>query len=160
MMLRSNMLGWIATVVATSAALGACVDLGDEDMDWSLLDRPEPPPPVDSGVPDGDAGDAGDAIDASTPPPDHAEILILNLSFNPPSVRIAEGGTVTWFNLDPVQHDVRSGSPEVPTSMFNSGLLDRSDSYAFVFDDPGLYEYYCSTHAEQMRDATIEVVTP
>lgn len=156
---RARFLG--ASVLAptlTVAALGACLDLGDTNMDWRKLDRPEPPAPVDSGPPDEDAGDAGEEVDSSTPPPDHAEVLIFNLAFDPPHVRVARGGTVTWFNLDPVQHDVRSGSPAAPTATFNSGLLDRSDTYGFVFDDAGAYEYYCSTHAKQMYGATVDVV--
>ena len=138
-------------------ALAGCPDLGDTPMDWSTLDRPEPPKPVDAAVPP-DAGDGAVEIDASDPPPEHADVLAQNIAFNPMVVRIVVGGTVTWYNLDLVQHDIRSGSPAVPTALFNSGLMDRGDAFTFRFTQAGRYEYYCSTHANVMFGAIVEVV--
>ena len=146
---------------ATAAALAGCPDLGDTNMDWSRLDRPEPPPRLDSGPTDaGDGGDGGQDLDAGDPAPSHVDILVVNLAFDPLHARVAAGGSVTWYNLDAVQHDIRSGSPEVPNATFNSGLLDRGDSFTFDFPAPALDEYYCSTHSKQMRGATVEVVEP
>lgn len=139
------------------AVAGGCPDLGDRLADWSALDRPGPPDaaiPFDGG---GEGDDAG-SLDAATPAPGHADVLLQNITISPPYVRVAVGGDVTWYNLDPVQHDVRSGSPEMPAALFNSGLLDRGDSFSLRFEAAGIVRYYCSTHANRMRDAVVEVV--
>lgn len=134
--------------------LTGCPDEGSHHVNWSQYDRPAPPDPLDAEVPP----DGGDAGDAAEPAPMHADVLVQNIAFSPMSVRIAVGGTVTWQNLDLVQHDIRSGTPSVPTTLFNSGLMDRGSTFTWQFDTPGIYEYYCSTHANVMLGATVEVV--
>ncbi|MBI2897858.1 MAG: hypothetical protein HYY06_30145 [Deltaproteobacteria bacterium] len=136
--------------------LAGCPDVGDDPMDWDPGDDP-----VDSGGPaPGDAGDSGLLQDADGPPPLEAAVMLQNLRIVPDYVKIAEGGTVTWTNLDAVQHNIRSGTPEATTDLLASGLLDRGDTYTFTFTEPGQVLYYCGTHANVMVNAVVEVVAP
>lgn len=148
----------VTLALALSTAVFGCPDLGDQPMDWSELDRPAP---GDAASPS-DAGEAGDSDatqpDSGVPVPEHVEVLLRHIAIEPAYARVAVGGTVTWRNLDLAQHDVRSGSPEAPSPLFNSGLLDIGDSFTVRFESPGPVPYYCSTHSEQMRDAVIDVL--
>ena len=51
------------------------------------------------------------------------------------------GDTVTWTFDDAVPHTVTSD-----TGVFSSGAQQIGGSYAFTFNDPGTYPYYCQVH--------------
>ncbi len=67
------------------------------------------------------------------------EVAIENFSFNPASVEILTGDTVRWTNMDSATHTVRG-----PT--FESKVLEKGDTYEFLFTDAGTYNYDCSIH--------------
>lgn len=151
---------WLA-VAASSLGLVACPDLGGEPMDWSALDPPVSEPPADAATePDGGWPDGGrPQQDAGVMQPVHdAQVRLEYLAIVPNYVLLEVGGTVTWINLDSVPHDIRSGSPSQPTATITSALLERGESFRFTFTEPGLIPYYCSTHANEMVDAVIDVV--
>jgi len=70
-------------------------------------------------------------------------VEIKNLSYNPGSVEIPVGTTVTWTNDDTVPHTVTAKDREV----LQSGTLNPGDSYSKTFDQPGTYDYFCEFHA-------------
>lgn len=71
-------------------------------------------------------------------------IAIKNFAFDPGSLTVKAGTTVTWTNQDSVPHIVASdtGSP-VP---FTSGSLPNGAPYSFTFKQAGTYTYHCSIH--------------
>jgi len=69
------------------------------------------------------------------------QVKIGNFSFNPATLTVKVGATVTWINEDDVPHTVVS-----TTKKFSSRVLDTDDKYAQAFANPGTYEYYCSVH--------------
>jgi plastocyanin len=73
--------------------------------------------------------------------PQVIEVQIDYFSFMPHDITVAAGATVTWVNLDDVQHKVRSTD-----KTFKSKVLRTGDKFSFKFDEPGTYEYYCSIH--------------
>jgi plastocyanin len=77
------------------------------------------------------------------------EVQIDYFSFMPHEITIAAGATVTWVNLDDVQHKVTSTD-----RTFKSRVLRTDDKFSFKFDEPGTYEYYCSIHPK-MRGKVI-----
>jgi plastocyanin len=77
-------------------------------------------------------------------------IAIHNFMFNPMSLVVAVGTTVSWKNLDGEPHTIRSLD-----DTFRSGALDQNDSFSFKFDKPGTYRYACSIHPQMV--ATIVV---
>ncbi len=74
---------------------------------------------------------------------EEAVVNIDNFVFSPAEITIKAGSKLTWTNRDDIPHAVASAaSPPV----FRSKALDTDDSYAFVFDRPGRFPYFCSLH--------------
>ncbi len=73
------------------------------------------------------------------PAPTNASSDISGFAYGPASV--TRGGSVTWVNRDPVQHDVvaKDGS-------FRSPILEPGQSYSARFDAAGTFAYVCSIH--------------
>jgi len=85
-----------------------------------------------------------------------AAVSIVGTSFQPATITVAAGGTVTWTTTQSIgqQHSVTSGKPGDPDSgkVFDSGigLQDNGQSFQFTFNTPGTYDYYCQVHPTQM----------
>jgi plastocyanin len=90
-----------------------------------------------------------------------AAVSIDGLAFQPPSITVAAGDTVTWTVTKSIgaQHTVTSGKPGGPDvgKVFDSGfvLQNNGDSYQFKFDTPGTYDYFCQVHPTQMTGTII-----
>ena len=112
--------------------------------------------------------------DSSTPQPasprrEAGDVTVEGLAFNPETLEVAVGTTVTWTNDDPVQHTVTSGvkgtqgAPGVskgkadrPDGTFDGALDDRGATFAFTFDEPGTYEYFCRIHGGMTGTIVVE----
>lgn len=66
-------------------------------------------------------------------------IDIQNFSFNPATLTVKVGSTVTWTNRDSVNHQIKS-------DIFDSNLLDTNQTYSFTFTTAGTYNYFCPPH--------------
>jgi plastocyanin len=66
-------------------------------------------------------------------------VTIEGFAFNPSTLNVKAGTTVTWVNKDSTAHTIKSDS-------FNSGSLNKDQSYEFKFDGKGTYEYSCGIH--------------
>jgi plastocyanin len=67
------------------------------------------------------------------------DVSIQNSAYNPASVQISTGDTVKWTNMDSTTHTVTG-------STFESGNINKGQSYQFQFTEPGTYSYTCSIH--------------
>lgn len=67
------------------------------------------------------------------------DINIQNFSFNPATLTVKMGDTVTWTNNDSANHQIRS-------DMFNSAPLSNGQTYSFTFKTAGTYNYSCAIH--------------
>src|ERR1044071_5327099 len=68
-----------------------------------------------------------------------------SLSYDPFSVSIQPGDTVTWV-WQASDHSVTSGSPDQPSGLFDSGIKTSGSSFSFTFTTPGTIFYYCTPH--------------
>lgn len=68
-------------------------------------------------------------------------VSITNFKFNPTTLTVPVGATVTWTNQDEEPHTVagKDGS-------FHSPGMDTHGTYSFTFTTPGSYDYICSIH--------------
>lgn len=66
---------------------------------------------------------------------------ISNFKYEPSLIKVKKGSTVTWTNSDDVQHDVTSDSDSELRGL-NSDLLDKGESYSFIFAEAGIYTYH------------------
>lgn len=68
-------------------------------------------------------------------------IAIQNMAFNPTTLTVPVGTTVTWKNLDNVTHHIVSD-----TGAFESSDLTNGQTFNFTFNKAGNYPYHCSIH--------------
>ena len=74
--------------------------------------------------------------------------------FDPPTLQVKVGTTVTWINEDNFTHNVHflSGAD------WQSPPLRPGQQTSFTFTKPGEYRYQCDFHAQMMKGVII--VTP
>lgn len=69
-------------------------------------------------------------------------VSISNFAFNPASLTIKQGDTVTWTNQDSAPHTVTSDSGnELASTKLASG-----QTYSHTFNTLGTFDYHCSIH--------------
>ena len=119
------------------------------------------------------AGPAPAAGQARPGSPDTTVAFVVTLTdanrFQPMSLTIPKGSTVTWKNSGQVPHTVtddpakaaKQGDALLPdgASPFDSGMLGGGQSYTHTFEVTGTYEYFCLPHEMLGMVGTI-TVTP
>ena len=68
--------------------------------------------------------------------------------FDPQSLNVPVGTSVTWRNLDSTLHTVTSGSAESGKSgtIFDSSYLTGGKTFQHTFSSAGTFDYYCTLH--------------
>ena len=80
-----------------------------------------------------------------------AEVKILDFRFDPPTLEIEAGTTVTFVNQG-VDH---TATAREDRSIFDTGILHSGESAAITFNTPGTIDYWCLLHPNMV--ATIVV---
>jgi plastocyanin len=83
-----------------------------------------------------------------------AVVKIDNFTFNPKTITVKAGTTVTWTNGDDIPHTVAAKGME-----FRSKTLDTDDKFTFTFTTPGSYAYFCSLHRHMTGTIVVEAAT-
>jgi plastocyanin len=78
------------------------------------------------------------------------EVFIQGMAFNPASITITAGTTITWTNKDAIGHTVTSN-----TNLFNSATLQTGGTFSYTFAKAGTYSYYCSIHPSMVASVTV-----
>ena len=68
--------------------------------------------------------------------------------FDPETIEIKAGDTVTWTNNDNFTHTVKVDGQE-------DHKVGRDDSVSITFDNPGSYHYVCTLHSKDMEGTVI-----
>ncbi|MEI7743769.1 MAG: plastocyanin/azurin family copper-binding protein, partial [Chloroflexota bacterium] len=93
---------------------------------------PPPPPPTPAPKP----------TPVVTPPPGSGEVGIVDFAFNPGTVDVVAGTTVTWVNTGAALHTVTASD-----GSFDSGLVTAGGGrFSRRFAVPGTYPYLCALH--------------
>ena len=88
------------------------------------------------------------------------EVVVQHIAFAPSTIQVEAGTIVTWTNRDDqVAHTVTSGlagdkgipgvdegRPNQPDGIFAGELDGAGSTFAFTFDEPGTYDYFCEIH--------------
>lgn len=69
-------------------------------------------------------------------------VAMQNIAFNPSSVTVKVGQTVTWANKDGVQHNVTAQSG----ASFRSNNIGAGGTFSFKVTKPGTIKYVCTIH--------------
>lgn len=83
-------------------------------------------------------------------------VSVVDFAFQPQTVTINAGDTVTWTLNGSAPHTVTSGSGCTPNGIFNSGTLGSSP-FSITFNTPGTYPYFCSFHCFSGMTGTVIV---
>jgi len=81
-------------------------------------------------------------------------VSISGYAFNPSSLNVSTGTTVTWTNNDSVTHTVTSD-----TNAFSSGDLNPGQTYSYTFNQAGTFAYHCSIHTYMHGTVTVTAST-
>jgi plastocyanin len=73
--------------------------------------------------------------------PTTVHVNIKGMKYDPASVTVKAGDTVTWTNADQRDHSVAAAD-----GSFSSGNIGPGATYSFVFHKAGKFEYSCSLH--------------
>ncbi|HWQ19325.1 MAG TPA: cupredoxin family copper-binding protein [Methanotrichaceae archaeon] len=91
------------------------------------------------------------AVSACTAQPTTTNTVeIRNNTFQPGSLAVPAGTTVTWINYDPAAHTVTASD-----GSFDSGEILSGGRFMFTFANPGTYIYGCRIHPNMQ--GTIQV---
>ncbi|MBI2038051.1 MAG: cupredoxin family copper-binding protein [Candidatus Magasanikbacteria bacterium] len=75
------------------------------------------------------------------PAPKKVSAAIAGFSFQPNSITISVGDTITWTNNDGAPHTVTAGE-----GSFDSGALSSGRTFSKTFTTAGTYSYVCNFH--------------
>ena len=68
-------------------------------------------------------------------------VAITDFKFDPPSLSVKVGTTVTWTNKDEEPHSVVA-----PGGAFHSSTLGTGATFSYTFTAPGTFDYICGIH--------------
>jgi plastocyanin len=79
-----------------------------------------------------------------------ASVAIVDFAFDPGSVTVDVGGTVTWTNQGAVAHTVTADD-----GSFDSGTVDAGGSFSFTFETAGTFSYHCAIHPNMVGTVVV-----
>jgi amicyanin len=80
------------------------------------------------------------------------KIEIKDFAFNPPTITVKSGETITWINRDEEPHTIVS----VEKQFKKSPALDTDQQYTVTAGAPGTYSYFCSVHPKMTGTIVVE----
>jgi plastocyanin len=91
----------------------------------------------------------------ATPIPSNSTIvkIVANTgsnSFRPNPVEVNVGESVTWINGDSGIHTLTSKD-----GMFDSGMMEKGQSFNFTCDKAGEYSYFCEPHPNMVDTVVV-----
>ena len=94
------------------------------------------------------AAGCGGAGESSEPVATTEVAMAKSYRFDPKTIEIEAGETVTWTNEDNFTHTVEVDGQ-------GDHKVGRGDSVAITFDEPGTYHYVCTLHSQDMEGTVI-----
>jgi plastocyanin len=85
-----------------------------------------------------------------------AQVTMKNIQFNPASVTVKKGGTVTWTNDDSANHDVTKTGGAGPKFSSGTGNLKKGDTYKQTLKTAGQVKYVCTVHPGMEGTITVK----
>ena len=83
-----------------------------------------------------------------------ASVTAVDISFQPSTVEVPAGSTVTWTNEDTVAHTVTAGEPGEPADTFDESL-PAGETAEVTFDEAGTFAYFCQIHPSMTAEVVV-----
>jgi plastocyanin len=96
------------------------------------------------------AAGVGCAPSPTSKPTGGGQVAIVDFAFNPTTVSVAKGGTVTWSNTGTTAHTVTADDASC-----DSGNVDPGTSTSFTFTAAGTFAYHCKIHPTMKATVTV-----
>jgi plastocyanin len=81
-----------------------------------------------------------------------AAVSISNFTFDPPTLTVKAGTTVTWTNKDDIPH----GIAWTNNAFVRSKPLNTDENASFTFTTPGTYRYFCYIHPHMVATIVVQ----
>jgi amicyanin len=105
----------------------------------------------------GGGGGGGGQQEAPAATSGGAQVSMKDIKFNPSTVKVKVGDTVTWTNDDSVGHDVtKKSGPGPKFSSGPSGGMQKGDTFQQKFTTPGTINYVCTVHPNMKATITVK----
>src|SRR5215207_6548556 len=78
------------------------------------------------------------------------DVQVVDFAFEPATVTVPAGATVTWTNTGSRPHTVTADD-----GSFDSGRLDPGEQFSQTFDQPGTFTYHCGFHPEMQGEIVV-----
>jgi plastocyanin len=78
------------------------------------------------------------------------DVSVVDFAFEPGTVSVPVGATVTWTNTGSRPHTVTADD-----GSFDSGRLDPGEQFSQTFDQPGTFSYHCGFHPEMQGSIVV-----
>lgn len=85
-----------------------------------------------------------------------AAVMIQGFKFDPATLSVPVGTTVTWTNHDKAPHTATS----VVDGKFNTGTIDPDGSKSVTLNEAGTFEYFCQIHPNMKATLTVTAAAP
>ena len=136
---RSGLIPIVALLALLAGVLAASACGGDSD-------NKSTPVPVATSP----AGTPKSTSAATAPAAEGASVVMKNFAFDPKTVTLKVGQTVTWTNQDSATHTVEGDGG------IHSDDLSKGKSYSKTFDSEGTFNYVCSIHPSMKGQVIVE----
>ncbi len=115
-------------------------------------DQPAPVPGLSGVIALAAGGDVSLALARPDEPTEPAStaVQIVDFAFNPASVTLQTGQSVTWTNTGAAPHTSTADS-----GLWNSGILTSGKSFSFTFTTAGTFSYFCTVHPNMRGTVTV-----
>jgi plastocyanin len=143
--MRKGLIISFAVLLVVFFAIG-CTDTGTDDgtNDTVVV------PPTDDEPTDDEITEPTEPTTTDDEIVETTEVIVDEDGFNPETIRVMLGDTVTWTNTG--QEDVTITSDD---DFFNSGILGPGETFSYTFDVAGTFDY--SSEEDFMTSGTVIV---
>jgi len=86
---------------------------------------------------------------AQSPAATSNAVSIKSFAFNPGTLTVKKGTTVTWTNNDAAPHQIKSAT-------FNSASLSQGQNFSFTFNEVGSFDYSCAIHPSMLGKIIVQ----
>ena len=99
------------------------------------------------------AASAAPSVAPSVAPPDAtgSAVTIASFKFEPATLTISVGTTVTWTNNDSASHTVTADD-----GSFKSETLGKGGTFSQTFTTAGTFAYHCNFHSSMTGTITVQ----
>jgi len=91
--------------------------------------------------------------------------------YDPPTISVKKGDTITWINDDREGHTITSGEGSgrfgwmsddfgTPDRLFESGRFMPGESWSYIFEEEGTFQYFCTIHPWMEAIVIVEQIIP